>query len=229
VVAVLAAMTSAFAIGFLSAGALCGVLFAVRRRSKFDGTTRVTRDVIPSFRRSHARLESELARVRRYDHPLAVMVVRVLSDDSGTPARVFTGSDERKRAQHMRRIVSLHMGAILYDCLRSSDLPMWDTERDQYIVVLPECDRYHAELARDRMQRLVPLHLGAVAAVGVAEFPHDGLALEDLVSKAEERCESQPEDRVVPERTEILDTGSLEMVERNVVEPDGMDRRAQSG
>jgi GGDEF domain-containing protein len=225
------AITSTFVILILAAGAVIGALLVYLRAARRDESDAYgIREAIPSFRRSHSRLEIELSRVRRYDHPLALMVVRIPRYDiDGPHAEVFAEVGNSARERHVRRIVSLHVGALLYDCLRSSDLPTWDAENDRYIVVLPESDRAHAGQAADRLRRLVPSHIGAPIAVGVAEFPSDGLALEDLVTLAAQRCAPQTENAGESEYAAVEDAASLGMVESNVVERNAMDRHAQSG
>lgn len=106
---------------------------------------------------------------------------------------------------------------------------MWDADHDQYVVVLPESDVEHAERAAERVRGLVPEHIGAVLTAGVAQFPDDGLAFEDLVSAAEERCDSGAPGASVPMRVEPDESVRLDMVESDVIERDAMDRRAQSG
>jgi GGDEF domain-containing protein len=181
---------------------------ARQRRDDLDSG----RQTIPSFRRSRVRLEEELSRVRRYDHPLAVMVVKVRSRDiDRTAAALLAGGNGNGSAlaRHWHRVVSLHVGTVFYDCLRSSDLPTWDLEHDQYVVCLPESDEAQALQAADRLRRLVPEYIGASVASGVAEFPH--------VNQATQRCESHSQA-----------DASLEMAEADVIDHNSVDRQAQS-
>ncbi len=181
---------------------------------------------MPSLRRSQPRLELELARVRRYEHPLSVIVVRVpRAKVDGLHDSVFSNVNAELRERHVQRLVSLHVGAILYDCLRSSDLPMWDTEQNQYVVALPESTRERALEAADRLLRLVPAHLGVTVEAGVAEFPSDGLDMEDLIARAQERCTATSNETPV-ETMAVDDAQSLNMVEPDVVEHGAVERRA---
>lgn len=225
------AITSSYIITILATSAVVSALLVLFRVMRgHDGDTVWIHDAIPSFRRSQSRAEIELARMRRYDHPLSVIVVRVSRYDvDGDHAQVFIEVGAAARDRHVRRIISLHVGAILHDCLRASDLPTWDAENDRYIVMLPEADHEHALQAADRLRRLVPSHIGTSIAVGVAEFPSDGLALEDLVALAAERCTPQPEHAEGSVPAGAQKAPSLDMVESNVIEPNAMDRHAQSG
>ena len=224
------AVTSSFVLFALAAGVLTGALLVVLRLSHHGSKQdSLVREAMPSFRRSLARLEIELARVRRYDHPLSVIVVqvpRVKVDE--LYASVFSNVKDDLRERHVQRIVSLHVGAILYDCLRSSDMPMWDTDQNRYVVVLPESNRLRAQEAANRLRRLVPSHIGTTVKAGVAEFPRDGLAIDALVSKAAQRSLSTADPGPV-EQAAAEESHSLDIVERNVVERSSVERRAQSG
>lgn len=223
------AVTSSLALVLLAAGAAIGALIATLVKSSRGDDARAPRESIPSLRRSISKCEAELARVRRYDHPLSVMVVRASPHAvQELHSELFAGTSPNARDRHVERIVSLHVGALLNDCLRGSDFPMWDTEHDQYVVVLPESGMANAEQAAQRVRSLVPVHIGAVIEAGVAQFPDDGLAFEDLMAAAEERCHTGAPSAPVPMRVEREESVRLDMVGNDVVESDAMDRRAQS-
>ncbi len=131
-----------------------------------------------SFRQSEQLLTEELARSRRYGHPLSLIVLS-LDGERGQDA-----GDESLQ-EPMRQLAFGLAGAAWRDGLRHSDLVTFDPLHNRYVVILAESDRKQAEkcidrLLRSSLQRPVPR-----LRVGLAQFPDASPTLEDLLNCAE--------------------------------------------
>ncbi len=135
--------------------------------------------VTPSYRRSLPRLSQELARMRRYERSLAVLVIDI--DRRGGKA------EESVRGQGGRELAFAfwHLGAMLRDLLRNSDIVTSDPVDDRFVIVLPEANRAQAGLAAQRLRTSLQTATLLRVRTGVAEFPGDGLIIEELVKAAE--------------------------------------------
>jgi hypothetical protein len=144
---------------------------AVPTRSVFD---------VPTYRQVLPQLTVELQRARRYEHPLALLVMSP-HDPASTRGPVPVTS--RPVADTTPAIFFL-LGSFLRNSLRETDIVAAAPETLSYAVALAETDRRGAERAVDRLRDGFRECGGAGLRVGVAEFPHDGLAMEDLLDSA---------------------------------------------
>lgn len=140
---------------------------------------------------SRQQLAQELARARRYQRPLAVVVLSLERDEFvERPHSLFTARGNGSATSHKQNALFLTLtffaiGSLFYKALRESDVVTYDATNNQYIILLVESTVSQARQAARRMQELVYqktlIHLQA----RVAEFPADGLTIEDLVSAAQ--------------------------------------------
>lgn len=166
-----------------------------RRRQVLTGVRAVSSDLqlgaIPTFRRNLERLSHELARVRRYQRPLSIIVLRLESDQllvdlkRTLVAESGNGSVEsyNQIMQTIQLVFSL-VGSILQESLRESDIPSYDVANNQYIIALPECTGEQASQTVTRLKKLLFKRTAGHLVAGIAEFPHDGLIIDDLVKTA---------------------------------------------
>jgi hypothetical protein len=149
---------------------------------------------LPSYRQVLPRFQLELERVRRFERPLSILVVRMDGDeplDLRLAPRREDPQDRQARIMQTcgSRIMFAHVGLILQQCLRDMDLTSCDVAERRYIVALPECTRAEASNLVERLDMLVRRGTGLGVRVGVAEVGSDGLVVADLVRKAAERSE----------------------------------------
>jgi GGDEF domain-containing protein len=144
---------------------------------------------LPSYRRSLPDLGHELARMRRYERALAVLVLRV--DNGSTPESGISGNGNGPRPSAATRIPFWHVGTMLRDLLRDSDVATCEYTTGEYVVLLPETNRIQAIQAANRLGKIVFATTDLHVQSGVAEFPSDGLIVEELVRSAIEDCEKQ--------------------------------------
>jgi hypothetical protein len=81
-------------------------------------------------------------------------------------------------------MISLLLGAILPDRIRETDLVAYDAVLAHYVILMPELTRSQAERAVRRLDELLRARVSTPTSIGVAEFPRDGLTLEEVTASA---------------------------------------------
>lgn len=150
---------------------------------------------IPGYRNSFPQLNREISRVRRYKHPLAVIVVRPVNSYAGnhSPNAAVRGTQmsENGAGAHSEKELSqiefLLCGSIFRDSLREVDITTYDAAANQFIIMLPESTRFNAEKTINRIKAIIEERISNQLFFGISEFPEDGLILDDLVEHAAER------------------------------------------
>ena len=163
-----------------------GLLVARERRGGAPAWEQLGTAALPSYRSTLPRLGQELARMRRYERPLAVVVLRTGSNGAD-PRR--DGGNGKGAALDTSTLAFCHAGAILRDVLRDTDLLACDLGHRRYVVVLPETNREQAEQAAMRLQTRLAATIPLPLTAGIAQFPDDGLIVEELVKNALADCE----------------------------------------
>jgi hypothetical protein len=163
---------------------LLGLLWS-RRKVKFavnKGLYGNWHTSIPRYRRALHRLTAELERARRYGNSLAIAV---LAADSGQPKprrRSFiTLADNAEIASHFFFSI---VSSLLRDNLRNCDMLTYDVTNDYYVILMPETSAAFAEQAMLRLNEIIIKRVKVNLRVGIAEFPTDGLTIDDLVNHA---------------------------------------------
>lgn len=137
-------------------------------------------------------LRKEIARVRRYQHPLSLIVIKPreypVDRQDGKPgglARKENGSGGNAVKQ-LGQIEFLLCGRILRDSLREFDIISYDGANNRFVICLPESAKENAEKAVARLNDIIGKRISSQISHGIAEFPGDGLIIEDLVERAME-------------------------------------------
>lgn len=177
-----------------------------RVRKSRDPVTRASSLVsrateIPPFRLSLPDFGHELARARRYERPLAIVVLGV--DDEQIPKLMGRPSNgngngngsadsEKQSMAPVAQFVSLVLGSLLREVMRGSDLVTYSSPEDRYVILLTESNEARARRAVQRLDELFYRRTLAHVRAGIAEFPSDGLTLEDLLSRAQSAWQERP-------------------------------------
>jgi GGDEF domain-containing protein len=184
-------LTQSWVLMFIFVGVLFSIVLLMRRRRDtavaFGGTVQSGwRTAIPPYRRSIPHLALELARARRYRHPFSVLVLG-LDDDQlmHKNQSLVAGSGNSNFNTHFFFAL---LASVLRDNLRDSDLVTYDLNKDLYIILLTETSAQEAEKTVSRLDELIFKRTAAHLRAGTAEFPNDGLIIEDLVSHAQANC-----------------------------------------
>lgn len=125
-------------------------------------------------------INHELFRARRYERPVALMVIRLprirqLVDRIGNRPYYQLSLEH----QFIKTRVSKIVASMTYDV----DTIMW--QGDNLIVCLPETDRDQTIKLAKQISRLVTPSLNLELPIGIAVFPTNGLVFDDLVLAAE--------------------------------------------
>lgn len=184
----------------LSTLVLLVVLFLLaKRRDGGKGAKTVMSDLqlgaVPTYRSTLKKLTNELARVRRYNRPLSMVVLRLESDQLLIDLKRTLvaengngGVESYNQVMQTIQLVFSLVGSILKESLRESDIATYDVANNQYIIMLPESTREQANLTVTRLKKLLFKRTAGHLISGIAEFPTDGLIIDDLVKSAVAVC-----------------------------------------
>jgi len=186
------------AIVFGAALLVAGMLRRPRRPSppvlQSEETFNEVGAILP-YRSSLPQLASELARARRYQYPLTMVIIRL---DQDRIAEKGNGLFSMKKTESgFINLLLSFLGSLLRSSLRDIDIVSFDVTNSQYVVLLPETTMAKADRPVSRLNEMSLKQTGISLVVGMAEFPVDGLIIEDLVSSAEAACKYIPENGAV--------------------------------
>ncbi len=170
---------------------------------------------IPRYRRSLHRLTAELERARRYHHSLTVTVLTVDMEQhrqKNSNLINLMGNSE-VASQFFFSLVS----SILRDNVRGSDMVTYDVTNDHYVLLFPEARLAAAEQAMQRLRKFVLQRSKVLLRFGIAEYPADGLILQDLVGLALARSKRTASDTPQPDAAH--NNGQLEPRKEALAEP----------
>ncbi|MFQ5636885.1 MAG: hypothetical protein ACE5IR_02685 [bacterium] len=197
-----------------------GTFVALRRKrtkpSPSNGRT-VSPDMqlgaVSTFRRTLPQLANELARVRRYNRPLTLLVLKIESDqlllDLKRSLVAETGNGSVSSYNNIMQTIQLVfslVGSVLSESLRESDIATYDVANNQYIILLPESDMTQAKQTVRRLKKLLFKRTAGHLVAGIAHFPSDGFIIEDLVRRAVEKCSQKRNERIANDENERENT-----------------------
>jgi hypothetical protein len=122
-------------------------------------------------------LTFEFGRARRYERALSIAVVAPTS---------WPGEHDGHHDGDMRLPTALPLltAAGLREVLRETDIMCYEPQEGRFVLGLTESESGAARRALERVQTLFQSRLRIELAVGVAQFPSDGVTLEDLIRAA---------------------------------------------
>lgn len=152
---------------------ICYRFLYLRKRKEFELLSLISKfTAVSCYRKSLPRLQKEIARSRRLQRPMSIIVIR--------QKRIDTRFD----ADGLNHIEFLLSGASFSNALRDMDLIAYDSAHDQFVIVLPESSKAQALHAIARLTNLVGETMADRLHFGTVAFPDDGLTIEDLMAKA---------------------------------------------
>ncbi|MGH8629061.1 MAG: hypothetical protein ACREYC_28660 [Gammaproteobacteria bacterium] len=116
-------------------------------------------------------LKKEISRSRRLEHPLSIVVMGL-----ATPGPQL---QDRSNQLHL-----LRCGSAIREVLREIDMVVYDSKSEHYIMLLPATTSAQTTKSVDRVKSLFAKGMMERLVVGIAEFPIDGLFVEDLLEVA---------------------------------------------
>ena len=158
---------------------------------------------IPAYRNLLPRLNKEIARSRRFKHPLTVIAIGTNSKSSshvnkalnGMP--VLNGEIYSNNPKRLTQLGFFLCGTVFRDAVREIDITAYDGANNQFVIALPETPKPQAIKMANRLTNMVGQQMAHHLSVGIAEFPTDGLIISDLLDVAMRSIINQISDDLV--------------------------------
>jgi hypothetical protein len=158
---------------------------------------------MPTYRELRPVLAAEVRRCRRYERPLAVVVLAPktpadLADDGASSEAHAENGNGRGAAPSdpwitfSMQLGFLLLGMVLRGTLRETDIVAYAAESHDFVVLLPEADAAAATRTVERLSALFYERSSLVLRVGMAAYPADGLTLDDIVEHARRTWSAAP-------------------------------------
>ena len=167
---------------------------------------------VPAYRQVSPQLAAELRRARRYEHHFAAVVLspHAMVGRSARPRPGLAAFPSLSIAPAtVPPTIYFLLGSYLRNTLRETDILTAAPEALSYAVFLAETDRACAEQAVARLREGFHACAGVELRSGVAEFPDDGLTIEDLLDRAWDAWHKVPaSDIVAPPSIAATNIGS---------------------
>jgi len=135
-------------------------------------------------------IQTELARSRRYNRPLSLVIIEPdpvavgAEFQSATPApRSPAGKEIQK--QLARRYVMAQIAEILDKEARNTDTIVKQDKPDRFIILCPETQTSNTNTLIRRVVEKTRAQIGLQVGFGVAAFPEEAMTFEELLQKAE--------------------------------------------
>ncbi len=127
---------------------------------------------------------SEIARSRRYHHPLSVLAVKLEKNDWKEGIKEMNLIAE----EMMNRFAIAKVSQILSDYARNTDLVLRDRD-GMFILICPETNLSDTMTLSKRIKEEVKKDMNSQLLCGGAAFPDEALTFEDLVDIARKRIQ----------------------------------------
>lgn len=134
--------------------------------------------VVPTYRRMVPAISMELRRCRRYERPMAVLVMGL---DTGGDAGAASAAASRPELDLVTFVV---IGSLLRDATRESDIVTYAAQEHVYALFLPEADDQGAVRAARRLATECRARAAVRIRTGIAVFPGHGLTVDTLFGRA---------------------------------------------
>jgi hypothetical protein len=141
---------------------------------------------VPAYRQVYPQLAAELRRARRYEHKFVLATIG-LYPGSVRPApapRSPLIAPAGAAPTSVTATTYFLLGSFLHNTLRETDILTSAPEALSYILFLAESDCEHAAQVFERLQAGFRACAAIDLQVGCAEFPRDGLTIEDMLGVA---------------------------------------------
>lgn len=144
---------------------------------------------VPDYDQTLPTLEKEYARARRHGRPLSLIVARPRSTAKRPiwvkPNLSVISDLNNMDNNNLNSSIVSQCGPIFRDTVRLNDITAYDYHNDRLIIALPESSKEDTYNVVHRFNLLLGEEIASHLSMGIAEFPDDGLFIEELIDKAE--------------------------------------------
>lgn len=134
-------------------------------------------------------IQTELARSRRYDRPLSLVIIEpdaaAIGADVQPLPRFTTGMDIQH--QLSRRYMMAKIAEVLDKEARNTDIIIKQEKPDRFIILCPETQTSNTNTLIRRVVEKTREEVGVQVGFGVAAFPEEAMTFEELLQKAEQK------------------------------------------
>lgn len=160
------------------------IVYVKKHKSRRIISTMLEVMSIPAYRNSLPLFDKEIARARRFNHPLTIAVIKPAAAPAAGKVHHLDPVLHTAKVGRGHLFPVMLLGPNVRDALRETDLISYDSARNHYVIVLPESTKRQAAQIITRITDIAERAGIGSLHVGMAEFPADGLILEDLLAQA---------------------------------------------
>lgn len=129
-------------------------------------------------------IQTELARSRRYNRPLSLVIIE---PDAVAMGAEFQPAPREIQQQLARRYVMAQIAEILDKEARNTDTIVKQDKPDRFIILCPETQTSNTNTLIRRVVEKTRAQVGVQVGFGVAAFPEEAMTFEELLQKAEQK------------------------------------------
>lgn len=127
-------------------------------------------------------IQTELARSRRYNRPLSLVIIE---PDPAAIGAEFQPAPREIQQQLARRYMMAQIAEILDKEARNTDTIVKQDKPDRFIILCPETQTSNTNTLIRRVVEKTRDAVGVQIGFGVAAFPEEAMTFEELLQKAE--------------------------------------------
>ena len=198
-------MLSSVSFAIISCVAVAGASLLWSRKRRTPGERQHPGEIatsLISFSQARPSLELGMEHARRLEYNLAIIVIQELDQAAPGMAAANDEPGTRKEDERLETRTNgvLRNTSLLRKVLRMTDIEAYNEDGQFVVIMLPGIDNVGATHTIQRIRKQLDLESGSDVQTGCAEFPGDGLLLDDLVSIASSRmAQSETVVRIHPE------------------------------
>jgi len=156
---------------------------------------------LPFYHNFLPALNKELSRIRRFEHPLSIVVMQPNGVHLDKADKYKQKADPRTGISQFPTDIKstskaefVLCGLIVKNSIRDIDMIAYDNLNNRFILSFPETNKAQANQSIKRLKKLIGNSMAGQLCFGIAEFPENGLIIEDLIEHANFTCNSHTND-----------------------------------
>ncbi len=127
-------------------------------------------------------IQTELARSRRYHHPMSLIIIEPLIESMDSK---LNHAWQNIQQTMIKRYTLTKFGRLIWKTLRRPDILMEQEEYGRFIIVCPETDAASSQELLRRIHAVSSKQLGMQVAAEIRDFPGGMLTLEEMMHHLE--------------------------------------------